>query len=85
MTKRKFNWRLVVVLAVVALALPFPSSVRYAPVARGFYAAAFEEAGDVPDGAVLLLAGSVLYLAVYTSLLYLVVVSVLRLWRRLRT
>jgi hypothetical protein len=70
---------------LLGLALPFPSSTRYAPVARGFYAFFFEQAGDVPHGAVLVLLGSLFYLVVYAALVYGLLTAGVRLMRRARS
>ena len=66
----------VVVLAVVSLAMPLPSSVRYTPVVYLFWLAASEQAGDI-GGAQIVLIGCVLWPVMYTTLLYaLVLLSV---------
>ena len=66
---RSTRWKLLAAV-LVALALPFPSSARYAPVARGFYAVVFEQVGDVPSGGMLVLFGSVVYLVIYSAIVY---------------
>jgi hypothetical protein len=63
------RWRIVAALAVGLIA-PFPSTVRYAPVARGLVAFAFESGGDGPVGMGYVLAASVLYLGLYSGIAY---------------